>query len=128
MGLDNGIVVKRTDKLDKIRFFANRKTSYPNCYEIAYWRKCWNVRAEIFIAIAPKGNNNDYSLLLDKKDILNIIVALWKMNRFNWDEGYSIWSWRKIRKWNHKYIFNLIILYFYMLKYSDILVQFYDSY
>ena len=60
MGLDNGIIVKKTEltkRLFKVK--KNCLDEYTDDFEIAYWRKCWNVRDNIFTI--TRGWNNEQS-------------------------------------------------------------------
>lgn len=57
MGLDNGIMLKIKDKekFGEIPAWIRREPwedEHNYDYEILYWRKCWNVRAEILTYLA----------------------------------------------------------------------------
>lgn len=128
MGLDNGIIVKKTE-LTK-RLFKVKKNcfyEYIDDFEIAYWRKCWNVRTDIFDI--TRGWNNDQSYTaLDRDDLYNIIKLLKSYNKKTWDSGDSIWTWKEHKRCNRRHIRYLRRLARLMKKYPDLEVYFYDSY
>ena len=136
MGLDNGIIVKRTEYTETIpelrQFDEDYNTWQKYPFEVCYWRKCYNIRSMIFDKICGKCFNNVISDQLNKEDIDNIIVGLQSFNSENWHEdGGSIWDWddpdypysEKVQR----DIENLKMLRPLMDKY-DLEVYFYDSY
>lgn len=131
MGLDNGICVKRNEKAmniyDKLkRFEKDWDKKYEFDFEVAYWRKCWNVRALIFDCMG--GGEDNGCTPIKHEDIPKIITALKSLNADNWNEdGGSIWEWEEQKPWIKQYIKNLKYLYRLMDKY-DLDVYFYDSY
>ena len=65
--------------------------------EVAYWRKCWNVRAEILSYLQADDDEYEWTLgLMDLQDICKILKKLY--TKANWDESQSIWSWDEIKK------------------------------
>lgn len=95
--------------------------------EIAYWRKCWNVRGAIADAIGGIHDNGVTSL--SREDVLAIIKELKKFNKKNWDnDGGSIWEWSEIKKIHRGCLRRLRRLARLMKRYPDIEVYFYDSY
>ncbi len=113
MGLDNGIIIKNKNGIEK--------------EEICYWRKCWNIRRLIFECIDPNKMLFEYSLSLD--NLVDIYYALKTLNKENWSEnGGSIWEWEEIRKGLKRDIKTLNKLIKRMKKESDLEVIFYDSY
>lgn len=111
MGLDNGITLKIKDKerfgetpkwfenLDKFKFDGD-----DEC-EFLYWRKCYNVRSEIFGALAEAGvslKSDEYRYKFDLKTLEHVLDRLsscydsewWKKN----DE--SIWDWDTSYEWD----------------------------
>lgn len=130
MGLDNGLCVKRNEKsmsvYDKLKRFEDewdKKCKYD--FEVAYWRKCWNVRGIIADNIGGIMDNGRTSIARD--DLFSIIVALKSINAENWDEDYSIWTWEEQEPHIKQYIENLEYLYELMGEH-DLDVYFYDSY
>lgn len=113
MGLDNGIMIRITDsqKFGKIPKWIRRSEweELTNSIETNYWRKCWNVRAEIFDYI---NRNNcpaideyqEYEFELSINDTLSILKQI-KENCYSakkWDSSQSIWTWNEIKR-NYKY-------------------------
>lgn len=131
MGLDNGICVQRNEKSMKAynklkRFDDDWNKKYNLDFEIAYWRKCWNIRHIILECLVV--NEDSCEALINRKDIPAIIMALKSLNAENWEYyGSSIWSWGEQKPFIRKYIKNLQYLYKIMDKY-DLDVYFYDSY
>lgn len=135
MGLDNSVEVKRTEYTDSIpalqRFNIDWDKEHKYDFEVAYWRKSWNVRSMIFDAIKST-RNNEISEPLTIDDIENIIKGLKSFNSKNWqDNGGSIWDWDD-KEWPYSKkikqdIKNLKRLKKLMNKY-DLEVYFIDSY
>ena len=131
MGLDNGIEIKRNDKslsiYDKIqRFEREWDKKYQYDFEVCYWRKCWNVRHRIAMAIG--GIYDNLYTPLKRDDIAKIINELKSFNQYNWDDdGGSIWEWVEQEEFIKQHIENLEYVYELMGEH-DIDVFFYDSY
>ena len=103
MGLDNGIQFKILDKQkfgDIPKWFRREdwEDQHNFDYEVLYWRKCWNVRAEILSYLPfTHDEGGEFDMTLDQlQDILGILKNLY--TKANWDEGGSIWSWEEIKK------------------------------
>lgn len=131
MGLDNGIEVKRTPvseiiaELQQFKHSWDKNDTLP--YELAYFRKCWNVRGAIINCI-DGGFNDNYETKLTKEDVQRIIVALKAFNADNWDGGLgSIWDWEEQEPHIQRYIGNLELL-VELMEHNDLDVVFYDSY
>ena len=134
MGLDNGIDIKRNEYSNKIKALKqfecdwDNKHSYP--FEICYWRKSWNIRNDIFNAIASE-ENDEYHYELSIYDIQEILKLLKSYNKKTWDYGGwsgSIWTWKEHKSINRKHIKNLKKLIKLMKQYPELEVYFYDSY
>lgn len=105
MGLDNGIIVKIKDnqKFGAIPKWV--KCSAGKQFEINYWRKCWNVRAEIFDYIHRNNcpaidEYQEYEFELSINDTLSILKQI-KENCYSekkWDYSQSIWEWYEIKQ------------------------------
>ena len=130
MGLDTGVYVKKTgietiDKqLKRIAYYV-----YDDSVEIAYWRKCWNVREAIGRALGTFYDNGQTNL--DLCDINAIIKEMSKCNKHNWlHNGWdgSIWEWKEIKKHHRANIRRLRGLAKLKKKYPIIDVIYYDSY
>lgn len=131
MGLDNYIEVKRTsysnDVLELMCFESNWDKNCEYDFEIAYWRKCWNVRGAIIDSIDGGFNDNGITPLT-KDDVKRIIVALKAFNEDNWDDDLgSIWTWEEQEPHMQRYIERLEYLLRLMDKY-ELEVEFVDSY
>ena len=131
MGLDNGICIKRNSTsieiYDKLRRFEDSwDTKHEYDFDIAYWRKCWNIRELIAEAIGGIYDCSDTSITRDQ--IPEIINKLQSLNEENWeDRGSSIWTFEDQEPYIKQQIEDLWYLYELMDKY-DIDVYFYDSY
>ena len=133
MGLDNGICIKRNEYSNKIKILSKYAESYDTQkiydFEICYWRKCWNVRRDIFQVINAE-EDSMYRFNLDIYDIKEILKVLKSYNEKNWEYGGygSIWEWSEHKNVNRKHIKNLKVLIKLMKKYPELEVYFYDSY
>ena len=131
MGLDNGIEIKRNEKsmsiYDKIkRFESNWDKEHKYDFEIAYYRKCWNIRSLILRCLSA--GEEDYEIAVKREEIPKLIDILKSLNEDNWeDEGSSIWEYKEQKPHIKQHIKNLKYLYRLMGKY-DLDVYFYDSY
>ena len=132
MGLDNGIQIKRKQELPNEvfkKFDTDTSRKWEFDLEVAYWRKCWNIRALICEALGTQGGNGDH-IPMDRQDVLNIIYILKRINGKNWYTlpGDSIWSWSEYRQNHRRNIANLKWLARFMKRHPDLEVYFYDSY
>lgn len=133
MGLDNGIIARKSnnEEINAKLFTLNTYTYWDGSHEIAYWRKCWNVRDAIADVIGGIYDNGSTSLTYE--DVIAVIERLEQFNEENWsgddwDEG-SIWEWDEIKESHRGCIERLQHLASLMEKYPDeIDVYFYDSY
>lgn len=100
MGLDNGIMfrIKNKEQFGEIPAWFRRESwedEHNYDYEILYWRKCWNVRAEILTYLAADDDEYEWNLtLMELRDILKILNPLY--TKQGWDESMTIWSWDEI--------------------------------
>ena len=133
MGLDNGICVRNTEKSralhEKLNKFSDSYfTERGSDYDFAYWRKCGNVREDIFNVI---GFCNEYATPLSVDDVEEVIKILSNYNFRNWRYGGwsgSIWTWNEHKKVNGRHIRQLKYLVRLMKRYPWLEVYFYDSY
>lgn len=133
MGLDNYIVVKRTpetNKIEELKVFNidwDKELKYD--FEVAYWRKCYNIRHMVMDCVENFEDN--IGATLTKYDVDNIIEGLKSFNADNWDDNFgSIWDWNG--NWSYSEhikndIESLQLLRQLMDKY-ELEVYFYDSY
>lgn len=131
MGLDNGIEIKRRADLPAAAFayFDEEWRAEHNCdLEVAYWRKCWNVR-RIIIDVLDVREDNDSHTTMTIEDVDAVIAALCKINKKNWlDRGSTIWEWKEFKGIQRDNIRNLRRLSYMMKKKPDVFeVYFYDS-
>lgn len=95
--------------------------------EVAYWRKCWNVRDAIFDILDIK-EPNDSVTPMTAEDVEQVIARLKRFTRDNYDYyGGTIWDWIDFKKINKRNISRLKKLLRLMKKYDNIEVVFYDS-
>lgn len=133
MGLDNAIEIKRKDNLPNcVLCFDNDEWRKQRgcCLEVAYWRRCWNVRHIIF-DVLRRGDDNDNMIDITREELVEIIYHLENdIHYFDFLEGEwdCMWEWndfRRIHKWNLKYLKKLARM---MKRHPEIEVIFYDSY
>lgn len=131
MGLDNGFMAKRTGvaRIDKR---LNRLSSWTSIdrgeEEIAYWRKCWNVRRVVLNIISDTGENTEqYEFSVDYVDVFLVARELAKFNKKTW-ECDSVWDWEEIKHQHRRNVRRLRRLARLMRRYPFIEVHFYDSY
>ena len=133
MGLDNGIEVRRKDKLPNCVLCFDDDWCKQRGYdlEVAYWRKCWNVRDVIF-DVLRRGDENDSVIDITREELVEIIDRLESdINYFDFLEGGSyscIWDWNTLRRIQKRNIKNLKKLAKMMKRHPEIEVIFYDSY
>ena len=95
--------------------------------EVAYWRKCWNVRNIIFELLNIE-DFNDSRTPMSIDDVVVVIKALQQLNAKNYtDRGSCIWDWPVFRRINRRNIIALNRLVRLMKKNDNIEVYFYDS-
>lgn len=134
MGLDNAIEIKRKDNLpNRVLCFDNDEWRKQHGYdlEVAYWRKCWNVR-HIILDVLGDGSDDGHEFDITREELVEIIHRLEdELHYFDFlsgEWGGCIWTWnefRRFQKWNMK---NLKKLTHMMKRHPDIEVIFYDSY
>lgn len=131
MGFDMGIMVRRDNTSNSVK--ALKQFAYRNDkaeeydFEIAYWRKCWNVYSDIEYTLNKSLGNGSVNKL-GADDIKDIIKLLKSYNKKTWDYSNSIWSWQDYKAMNRKNIRNLKKLIKIMRKYPEISVIIYISY
>ena len=133
MSLDNGIVIRRKDNLPNCVLCFDEEWRKKHGYdlEVAYWRKCWNVRYVIF-DVLRRGDDNDSVIDITREELVEIIHRLESdINYFDFLEGGSyscIWDWNTLRRIQKRNIKNLKKLARMMKRHPEIEVYFYDSY
>ena len=134
MGLDNGIEIKRKDNLPNcVLCFDDDEWRKQRGYdlEVAYWRKCQNVRHIIFDVLG-RGDDNDSVIDITRDELVEIIHRLEDdLHYFDFLEGgwgSCIWTWNEFRGIQKRNIKNLKKLARMMKRHPEIEVIFYDSY
>ena len=131
MGLDNGICIKRTPESEQIKevleFEKDWQKQYKFDFEVVYFRKCWNVRLDIFGIIGPPEAPNDTRTPVKLEHIDPLISLFKSYNRKTWDAANSIWDYEDIKPHIKTEIKNLKKLKKIMQNH-DVEVYFYDSY
>lgn len=134
MGLDNGIEIKRKDNLPKcVLCFDDEGWRKQRGYdlEVAYWRKCWNVRHIIF-DVLRRGDDNDSVIDITREELVEIIHRLEDdlhyCNFWSGEWGGCIWTWNEFRRIQKRNLKNLKKLAHMMKRHPNIEVIFYDSY
>ena len=133
MGLDNGIEIRRKGNLPNcaLCFDEDWRKKHGYDLEVAYWRKCWNVRYVIF-DVLRRGDDNDSVIDITREEVLEIIRRL--EDDFHYsdfldnDYGGCIWEWNTFRNIQKRNIKNLKKLAKMMKRHPEIEVYFYDSY
>lgn len=125
MGLDNGIEIRRKENLPNCALCFDEEWRKQHGYdlEVAYWRKCWNVRAIIFDVLG-RGEDNNSVIQVTREEIIEIIKRLQNDLRY-YD---CIWDWNMLRRIQKRNIKNLKKLEDMMRRHPEIEVYFYDSY
>ena len=130
MGLDNGIMIKRTENLPRCveTFDEDWRKKHKFDLEVAYWRKCWNVRNIIYNTL-NQPEENDSEIEMSYEDVLAVINELNKISYSNFYEGAGcIWTWNEFRSFQKYNIKQLKKLAGMMKRHPEIVVYFYDSY
>lgn len=139
MGLNNGIRVSAKTMVGEN--FLNNFGSYYNItehqgeYELADWRKCWNIRNEILDAFSQQ-SKDDYGIILKISDLFKIKkIVTFFLDQETWDNTYygsSIWTWEESLPNNAQIIFILTKFLEEIeeddITDKDIKIEFYDSY
>ena len=134
MGLDNGIILKLKDKElpedfpTKLDNWDLEQVTEKGELEVAYWRKCWGIRAAIIgvLHMSP----DEYRHSVEIEDIPAIRRELYKfLHPDYWQENAeSIWEYDEYIENMLDIVLNLKWLENYMKKHPDVTAYFYDSY
>ena len=99
--------------------------------EVAYWRKCWNVRNIIFDVLS-RGEDDEGVIEITREELVEIIHRLENdLHYFDFLEGEwggCIWYWNDFRRIQKRNMKNLKKLAHMMKRHTEIEVIFYDSY
>lgn len=135
MGLDSGISVRRNAAFIRHYDYFERYDEdwcrkYNSDVDVCYWRKCWNIRNDIF-DVLDKAKDCGESEPLMVEDIDAIIEVLAGYTKDNWEYGGwegSIWTWAEIQPRLVEQCQSLSELIDLMEEDPEIEVYFYDSY
>ena len=96
---------------------------------LCHWRKCWNIRGELFDAI-DRNDDRELYYRMDYDAVKRFYIALERLNhRRIWENNNdSIWTWKEYRDHLDQDLLNLEWLLYLMKDNPDIEVVFYDSY
>lgn len=141
MGLDNGIDVKGIqyeefpEGIGIDEYFFDDGYGEYNEIEIAYWRKCWNIREDILDILTKDEPDMDDEFAYEVKlkhipEIINALLKYCDPEYFEERAGETIWEYESIRYRNLDAVAALSWLYFYILDHpdKDVTMTFYDSY
>ena len=134
MGLDNGIEIRRKDNLPNcvLCFDEGWRKRHGYDLEVAYWRKCWNVR-DIIFDVLRDGDDNDSVINISREELVEIIYHLENDIHYSdfLEEGAwsdCVWEWNTFRRIQKRNIKKLKKLAKMMKRHPEIEVYFYDSY
>ena len=135
MGLDNGIILKIEDKKLPADFpttpdsFDLKELEERGELEIAYWRKCWGIRAAIIEVLHMK-DSEEWEHTVEADDVPAIRKALLKfLHPVYWEENAdSIWEYDEYFEHMLDIMFNLKWLEKYLEEHPAAIAYFYDSY
>lgn len=96
MGLDNGVCVRRTPETNKIQTLEDlnfwgldKEKKYD--FDIVYYRKCWNIRNDLF-HLGIGYDQGEYPM--SAQDVDKMIALLSSYNSENFEDGGGcIWEW-----------------------------------
>lgn len=136
MGLDNGIVLKLSDKKvpkdfpeqDAWWIDTQEQVGKTGGFHIAYWRKCWDIR-EIILGVLHAGQEGgDYPV--EAEDLPAIRRGIVKLlNPKNYEEqSDSIWEYEERLDGELQILLNLMWLENHLKSHPEDTAYFYDSY
>lgn len=132
MGLDNGIMVKNIKLADlPNQMEVDIMYEYDDGVEIAYWRKCWDIRNDVLRLVFPELYAADamtYRFPLTPEKLLGIIdIVDWYIHHpTDWQN--SIWTWNEYLPILQKNKLNLLLFHAWWEKHPSVEAYFYDSF
>lgn len=134
MGLDNGIILKLEEnkvpedfpgKLDK---WELSEVELKKELQVAYWRKCWDIRDIILGVLHAGQEGGEYSIEAeDLPAIRRGIVKLLNPKEYE-TSGDSIWEYEERIDGELEKLLNMMWLERYLKKHPESQAYFYDSY
>lgn len=136
MGLDNGIILKLSNKKipedfpeqDAWWISSQEEVDKNGEFEVAYWRKCWDIRSIILEVLHAGQEGGSYPIEADdlpaiRRGIIHLI------NPKHYDnESDSIWEYDERVDGELQILLNLMWLENYLKKHPEDSAYFYDSY
>lgn len=134
MGLDNGIMMRPTANQSKI--CALLASDQDGWYEVAYWRRCYNIRGAILDIIdgleGKDGNATETTLAPQAVRAIAEMLESYCADKRKWEEDYekgeTIWSWDDVERQLNTQVKKLNLLAQLMEGGEIEEVIFYDSY
>lgn len=129
MGLDNGITLRTRKTLDPpswVHIDEITVLEQVRTYEICYWRKCHNIRAEIIDVIGESVDVTYELSIPELKDIQRKLIKLIKDGGDAWSD--CRWSYDEMLPSLAQDIANITWLIEYLKSDRTAYVYFYDSY
>lgn len=133
MGLDNGVMLKVKNEKDyeKAHCLFNHESWYEPCeFEVAYWRKCYDIRNAILRVVDPSVTN-EYRFPVTLDNIDDIIKTFkYFLHKKEWEEeADTIWEWDENTRRNQaRNLRGLRCLRRWLRRHPDDTAYFYDSY
>lgn len=128
MGLDNGFLVKGIKLKDIPKFVKPTAFLENGLIEIAYWRKCWGIRNELFEAVKNFKTQSNSKINIEDIRLILIVIRHFFSKEY-WEENSdSIWNFDDYFDYNLQNYMNLFWLYGYMKEHPEVECEFYDSY
>ena len=129
MGLDNGILIRNTNRKEVCYPFKYSSIEHDSGLTICYWRKCWNLRNAILYGINgnTKSNNEYYNLDIHQVKVIRAIIKYYIFHPKAW-ESNNFWEHKEILHILIRDMWNLSVLILYMGRNPNKIVTFYDSY
>ena len=137
MGLDNGIILKLSEKkvpedfpsTDSLDSYDFKRVEKDGKLEVAYWRKCWGIRSVIMEVLHMK-DSEEWEHPVEADDCPKLRRELTKFLKPNyWEENAdSIWEYEDYFEHMLDIIFNLKWLESRLKTHPEESAYFYDSY
>lgn len=134
MGLDNGIILKLSEKKlpedfpTELDNYEKNNIERDGEFHVAYWRKCWGIREAIIGVLHMKAD--EYRHPVEAEDLPALRRELVKFLKPDyWEENAdSIWTYEEYYENMLDIILNLKWLEKYLKTHPDDSAYFYDSY
>jgi hypothetical protein len=95
MGLDNAVCVKRnayTNSIPELKRFEDEwDKEHKYDFEVVYFRKCWNIRNDLF-SLSIGRDESDYIMSTLDIDVMIRLLESYNVENFT-NGGSCIWDW-----------------------------------